>query len=64
MRRKKVQEFAKKLNELEKQYGVIIHSDNYYTDAIINDMQDGFSYHYNDGNIELDENTFLENEDI
>lgn len=63
MRRDEIREFAKELKNLEHKYGVFIHSDNYHTRAIINDKCGRFAYHYKNGEIELDHNTFIESED-
>lgn len=59
MRQDEIAEFATKLHELEQQYGVVVHSDNYHTRAIINDVKSEMAYHYKDGKIELDHNTFM-----
>lgn len=64
MRRAEIQDFAKKLGELEDLYGVVIHSSDYHTCAVINDAQGKFSYCYNAGKVELDQDTFHEDEDI
>lgn len=63
MRKNEIQLFAKELQKLENKYGVFIHSDNYHTRAIVNDISSGLAYHYKEGEIELDQNTFVEVED-
>lgn len=55
MRNKELVEFAQKLNQLEKQFGVELCSDNYYTRAAIVDIKRDrmYAYLYEDGKIEL-----------
>ncbi len=59
MRQNEIAEFATKLHALEKEYGVVVHSDNYHTRAIINDVKGDLAYHYEKGKVELDQNTFM-----
>jgi len=65
MRKDEIKEFANKLRSLESQFQVEVISDNYFTRAVIVDVQErrGFSYHYKHGNVELDTNTYLVGED-
>lgn len=65
MRKDELKTFAQKLGQLENDYRVEVCSDNYYTRAVIIDTkkEDGFSYHYEHGRIELDTNTHLVGED-
>lgn len=65
MRKDEIKEFAKKLHLLETEYQVDVISDNYFTPAIIADIKEekGFSYHYIHGDIVLDTNTYMLNED-
>lgn len=57
MRKKELVEFAQKLNQLEKQYGVELCSDNYHTRAAIVDIKRDrmYAYLYDKGTIELDD---------
>ncbi|GGB41778.1 hypothetical protein GCM10011409_19160 [Lentibacillus populi] len=57
MRKEEIKEFAQKLYALEKQYGVELCSDNYFTRASIVDIKRDrmFAYHYDKGKIELDD---------
>lgn len=56
MREDEVKEFAQKLYELEKQYGVELCSENYFTRAAIIDTKRNrmYAYLYEKGNIESD----------
>lgn len=65
MRKKEIEEFAIKLDQLLNEYGLSICSDNYFTPAVIIDekKEGGFSYHFKNGKIELDTNTFFVEED-
>jgi predicted MPP superfamily phosphohydrolase len=52
-REEKLKELAKKIGELEKEYQVIIISDNGYTKALIVDKVEnhGYDYHFEEGRI-------------
>lgn len=57
MREDEIKQFAQKLYSLERQYGVELCSDNYYTRAAIVDIKRDrmYAYLYDKGVIELDD---------